>query len=184
MASKQYTANQFGMSNGDPGKRQERREARQAGRGGGGKSDDNVQVCTKETAKEGKCGAFAGGGPSTGNVQKSNYKKPSSSSRGGKNVVLKPGSFKAKRHSRSLAKVRENAPAMKNLTRKQKETQSQMGPPTPSYVTDKPKKPQPGVTAAARKAAERKANAPAPLPPAKKGLGKIFKRRQVQKITI
>ena len=85
LASRQYASNQFGMSNGDPGKRQARREARQSRRGGGG-SDDAVQVCTKETAKEGKCGAYAGGGPSTGNVQKAKNKKPTAG--GEKNKVL------------------------------------------------------------------------------------------------
>ena len=119
MASRQYTANQFGMSNGGP---------KRPKKNGGGKSDDSVEVCTAETAKEGKCGAFAGGGPSMGNVQKSNYKKPSSTSRGGKNVVLKPGSRKAERHARSLAKVRENAPAMKNMTKKQKQSANEMRP--------------------------------------------------------
>jgi hypothetical protein len=141
MASRQYTANMFGMSNGDPGKRQarqERRDARQATRGGS-KSNDNVEVCTAKTAKEGKCGAYAGGGPSTGTVQKAKNTKPSSG--GEKNVVLKEGSRKLARHQRNLAKVREKAPA-RPMTRKEKEKASVMGPPTPSYVTDKKTKPK------------------------------------------
>ena len=173
MASKQYTANQFGMTDGP----------KRPKKNGGGKSDDNVQVCTKESAKKGGCGAYAGGGPSRGNVQKSNYKKPSSTSPGGKRVVLQKGSRKEARWQRSLAKVRENAPAMKNMTRAQKEEQNKMGPPTPSYVTDKPKKQQPGATAAARKAAERKANAPAPLQPVKKGIFGKPKQRKTTKFT-
>ena len=181
MASKQYTANQFGKSSGDPGKRQarqDRRDARQASRSG--KSDDNVQVCTKESAKKGKCGAYAGGGPSTGTVQKAKNTKPSSG--GEKNKVLKPGTWAYKRHQKSMDKVRKNAPAMKNLTKKQKEAQSQMGPPTPSYVTEKPKK-QTGVTAAARKAQERKQNASAPLQPVKKNIFGKPKQRKTTKFT-
>jgi hypothetical protein len=141
MASRQYAMNQFGMTDGDPGRRQarqERRDARQATRGGS-KSDDNVEVCTAKTAKKGKCGAYAGGGPSTGTVQKAKNTKPSSG--GEKNKVLKPGTWAYKRHQKDINKVSKNAPAMKNLTKKQKEAQNFVGPPTPSYVTQKKSKP-------------------------------------------
>jgi len=139
MASKQYTANMFGKSSGDPGKRQarqDRRDARQASRSG--KSDDNVEVCTAKTAKEGKCGAYAGGGPSTGTVQKAKNTKPSSG--GEKNVVLTKK--QADKRANKFEKARQKAPAMKNLTKKQKEAQNFVGPPTPSYVTDKKTKPK------------------------------------------
>lgn len=128
LASLQYAANQFGMSNGDPGKRQARREARQARRGGGG-SDDAVQVCTKETAKEGKCGAYLGGGESKGNVQRTKSKKPAG---GEKNKVLNPR--QAARRARKFEKMRANAPA-RPMTAKEKK--NLVGPPAPDYITKK-----------------------------------------------
>ena len=132
MASRQYAANQFGVSNGEPSKRQERREARQATRGGG-KSGDAVEVCTAKTAKEGKCSAYGGGGPSTGTVQKAKNTKPSAG--GEKNKVM--SKKEAASWGKEIGKVKQNAPAMKNLTKKQKEAQNFVGPPTPSYVKKK-----------------------------------------------
>ncbi len=169
MASRQYTANMFGKSSGDPGKRQarqERRDARQATRGGS-KSNDNVEVCTAKTAKEGKCGAYAGGGPSTGTVQKAKNTKPSSG--GEKNVVLKEGSRKLARHQRNLAKVRAKAPA-RPMTRKEKEKANEMRPSRQDYNDNN----VPRVSSAR----------PAPKPAKKGVLGKIFKTRKTQKITI
>lgn len=138
LASRQYAANTFGANNGDPGKRQARREARQSRRGGGG-SDDAVQVCTKETAKEGKCGAYAGGGPSTGNVQKAKNTKPTAG--GEKNKVLNPR--QAARRKEKFEKARANAPA-RPMTAKEK--RNFVGPPTPDYVTKQASKPAPKKT--------------------------------------
>jgi len=74
-ASKQYAANQMGMSG-----------PKRPKKNGGSKSGDNVEVCTAKTAKEGKCGAYAGGGPSRGSGK---YTMKTSSSAGGeKNKVL------------------------------------------------------------------------------------------------
>lgn len=114
MASRQYAANQFGMSNGDPKKKN-----------GGGKSNDNVEVCTEKTAKEGKCGAYAGGGPSR-STGKSVAVKTSSSSEGEANKVL--SKKQADKQAVKFEKARAKAPAMKNMTKKQKQAQSEMRP--------------------------------------------------------
>ena len=176
LASQQYAANQMG----DPVRRearQERREARQATRGNG-KSNDAVEVCTAKTAKEGKCGAYAGGGPSTGTVKEAKNTQPTSG--GEKNKVLRPGTLAYKIHKNKMDKVRNNAAPMMNKTRKQKEVESQMGPPAP----EKEKAPkQPAVTAASRKAAERKANAPEAKPLVKRGLFGRVKQRKTTKFT-
>jgi hypothetical protein len=97
MASRQYAANQFGMSNGDPKKKN-----------GGGKSNDNVEVCTEKTAKEGKCGAYAGGGPSR-STGKSIAVKTSSGSKGEKNKVM--SKKQADKRADQFAKNRAKAAA-------------------------------------------------------------------------
>jgi hypothetical protein len=129
MASRQYASNQFGVRNGDPKPKR-------------GKKKDNgdaVQVCTKETAKEGKCGAYAGGGQSTGNVQKAKNTKPTSG--GEKNKVLNPR--QAERRARKFEKARANAPA-RPMTAADK--RKFVGPPTPDYVTKQASKPAPKAT--------------------------------------
>jgi len=123
MASRQYTANQFGMSSGP--KRP--------------KKNKNKDQGQDMSCSEHGCAAFdsGGGGSNAGSKGYVSKTSSSTSSRGGKNVVLKPGSFKAKRHARKLAKVRENAPAMNNLTRKQKEDQNEMRPSRQDFTAPK-----------------------------------------------
>lgn len=111
LASQQYTMNQFGI--GDPGKRQARREARQAKRNGGKDNGDAVQVCTKETAKEGKCGAYNGGGPSLGKVQKANKPKVA---KGEKPKVL--SKRQAEKRATQFEKNRQNAAARQKANSK------------------------------------------------------------------
>jgi hypothetical protein len=110
-ASRLYAMNQMGM-NGDPGKRQARREARQAKRNGGG-SEEAVKVCTKETAKKGECGAYNGGGPSRGNVQKA--RKPNLP-KGEKPKVL--SKRQAERRANQFEKNRQNAAARQKANSK------------------------------------------------------------------
>ena len=181
-ASSQYASNQFGMSNGDPGKRearQGRRDARQSTRGGGGKDQEVSMNCSKDG-----CATFnTGGGKSNVGRETNRQNKGGAKGLSGRpqlargRVLNERQANKARKESE---KIRASAPA-RPMTRMEKEKASEMGPPAPAK--EKTVK-QPAVTAASRKAAERKANAPAPKPVVKKGLGNIFKRRQVQKITI
>jgi hypothetical protein len=105
MASRQYMANQFGMSDGP----------KRPKKNGGGKSDDNVEVCTKETAKKGGCGAYAGGGPSR-STGKSVAMKTSSGSKGEKNKVL--SKKQADKRAEQFAKNRAKAAQPKKMKAK------------------------------------------------------------------
>ena len=126
MASKQYTANMFGMSNGGP-KRPKK-----------GKDQGQDMSCSEHG-----CAAYdsGGGGSDVGKVSyKGGGASGGSATTGEKNKVLTKK--QADKRANKFEKARQKAPAMKNLTKKQKEAQNFVGPPTPSYVTDKKTKPK------------------------------------------
>lgn len=114
MASRQYMANQFGMSNGGP-KRPKK------GKGG----DQEVSMsCSKDG-----CSAYDSGGGGS-NVGTASYKGGGSSggsaTTGEKNVVL--SKRQAEKRAVKFEKARAKAPAMKNMTKKQKQSASEMRP--------------------------------------------------------
>jgi hypothetical protein len=147
MASRQYTANMFGMSNGDPKK----------GKKGGKESAETV-TCTRDSSGGGHaCGEERGEVRAGGSVKQG---KTSSSTGGEKNVVLTKK--QADKRANKFEKARAKAPAMKNLTKKQKEAQSEMRPSRQDMAAPK---------ASAK---------PAP----KKGLFGRIKQRKTQRITI
>lgn len=114
MASRQYAMNNFGMSNGGP-KRPKK-----------GKSGD--QEVSMNCSKDG-CSAYDSGGGGS-NVGTASYKGGSSSggsaTTGEKNVVL--SKRQAERRAVKFEKARAKAPAMRNMTKKQKEAASEMRP--------------------------------------------------------
>ena len=128
MASRQYAANQMG---GPLPKLGQKLKGLFKGKGG---SKDHPGAVHEECSKDG-CNAYATGGGASDVGSRSYTVKTSSSTGGEKNKVMtKKGA--AKWGSR-IGKVKQNAPAMKNLTKKQKEAQNFVGPPTPSYVKKK-----------------------------------------------
>jgi hypothetical protein len=111
MASRQYMANQFGMSNGGP-KRPKK-----------GKSGE--QEVSMNCSKDG-CSAYDSGGGGSDVGSKSYTVKTSSSTGGEKNKVLNKRQMA--RREDQFAKARAKAPAMKNMTKKQKEAANEMRP--------------------------------------------------------
>lgn len=108
MASRQYAMNQFGMTNGDPKKKKKDQE-------GEGMS-----------CSEHGCSAYnAGGGKSNTGSSKYNV-KTSSGSKGESNKVL--SKKQAEKRTVKFEKARAKAPAMKNMTKKQKQSQNEMRP--------------------------------------------------------
>lgn len=174
LASSQYAANTYGMSSDGP-------KPKRGRRGGGGKDQEVSMSCSKDG-----CATFnTGGGKSNVGRETNRQNKGGAKGLSGRPQLARGrvlNERQANKARKEKEKIRAAAPA-RAMTRKEKEKASVMGPPTPSYVSEKPKS-EPKVTAASRKAAERKANAPAPLQPAKKGLSKVFNRRKTQKITI
>lgn len=125
MASRQYLMNQFGIRNGGP-KRPKK-----------GKDQGQDMSCSEHG-----CAAYdsGGGGSNTGTVSYKGGGSSGGSSTGGeRNKVLTKK--QAEKRDTKFEKARAKAPAMKNLTKKQKEAQNFVGPPTPSYVTQKKSKP-------------------------------------------
>lgn len=104
MASRQYAANQFGMSDRGP-----KRPKKSKGGEGEGMS------CSKEG-----CGAYNSGSGRSGVGQKTNRQNKggakglSMKAKYSKNVI-KPGSLKAKRHHKKMEKVKSN----KTVTREE-----------------------------------------------------------------
>jgi len=89
------------------------------------KKDDEV-TCGRDDAKP--CGEGRGEVRAGGDVKEG---KTSSATTDKKNEVLDPK--EAKKWGKKIGQVKENAPAMKNLTKKQREELEKMGPPKPSY---------------------------------------------------
>jgi hypothetical protein len=108
MASRQYTANQFGMSSGP--KRPK-------------KNKDQGQDMS---CSEHGCSAYDSGGGGSDVGSKSYTVKTSSSTSGEKNKVM--SKRQADRRAVKFEKARAKAPAMKNMTKKQKEAASEMRP--------------------------------------------------------
>jgi hypothetical protein len=112
MASRQYAANNFGMSNVGP-KRPK-------------KNKDQGQDMS---CSEHGCAAYDSGGGGS-NVGTASYKGGSSSggsaTTGEKNVVLTKR--QAEKRAVKFEKARAKAPAMKNMTKKQKQSASEMRP--------------------------------------------------------
>jgi hypothetical protein len=111
MASRQYAANQFGMSNGGP-KRPK-------------KNKSGEQEVSMSCSKDG-CSAYDSGGGGSDVGSKSYTVKTSSSTSGEKNKVM--SKRQADRRAVKFEKARAKAPAMKNMTKKQKEAASEMRP--------------------------------------------------------
>lgn len=112
MASRQYAANQFGMSNGGP-KRPKK-----------GKDQGQDMSCSEHG-----CAAYdsGGGGSGVGTVSyKGGSASGGSATTGEKNKVLTKR--QAEKRAVKFEKARAKAPAMKNMTKKQKQAQSEMRP--------------------------------------------------------
>ncbi len=112
MASRQYAANQFGMSNGGP-KRPKK-----------GKDQGQDMSCSEHG-----CAAYdsGGGGSGVGTVSyKGGGASGGSATTGEKNKVLTKK--QAEKRAVKFEKARAKAPAMKNMTKKQKQAQSEMRP--------------------------------------------------------
>ena len=126
---------------------------------GKGGSKNHPGAVKMECSKTG-CSAYDSGGGGSNTGSRSYAVKSSSSTGGEKNVVLKKGSRAERKWQEKISKVKESAPA-RPMTRKEKEKASEMRPSRQDYNDN-------NVTKSAPKMA-------------KKGL---FRRRQVQKITV
>ena len=102
MASLQYAANQFGMSNSDP-------KPKRGRRGGGGKDQEVSMSCSKDGCATYNTGGRSRVGEKTNRQNKGGAKGLSTRAQYSKQV-LKPGSRKAKRWSKSIQKVKDNKP--------------------------------------------------------------------------
>jgi hypothetical protein len=147
-ASQQYAANQMGGPFPKLGQK-----IKQVFKGKGGSKDHPGAV--QESCSKTGCAAYNSGGGGSDAGSRSYSVKTSSSTGGEKNVVLTKK--QALKRADKFERNRQKAPAMKNMTKKQKEAQSEMRPSRQDY----------------EKAI--------PAPSKKRGL---FKRKTVQKITI
>lgn len=125
----------------------------------GDKPKNHRGAVKMECSKTG-CSAFNAGGGRSNTGSKSYTVKTSSGTSGAKNEVLKKGSRAEKKWQKKIGEVKANAPA-RPMTRKEKEKANEMRPSRQDYNDNNVPKSAPKM--------------------AKKGL---FRRRQVQKITV
>lgn len=117
MASRQYAANQFGMSSGP--KRPK-------------KNKDQGQDMS---CSEHGCAAFDSGGGGSDAGSKGYVSKTSSSTSGERNKVL--SKRQAERRAVKFEKARAKAPAMKTMTKKQRDSASEMRPSRQDFTAPK-----------------------------------------------
>jgi len=120
-SSKDYMDNMFGASYVSQFlKRKKEKEAKE-------KASKEEVDCGRDDAKP--CGEGRGEVRAGGDVKEG---KTSSATTGEKNEVM---SLKQKeKRAKEFEENRKKAPAMKNLTKKQKEEMERMGPPKPNYM--------------------------------------------------
>lgn len=128
MASRQYASNQMGGPLPKLGQK-----IKQIFKGKGGSK--NHPGAVHEECSEHGCNAYATGGGGSDAGSKSYTVKTSSSTGGEKNKVLNKRQMA--RRDDQFAKARAKAPAMKNMTKKQKEAANEMRPSRQDFTAPK-----------------------------------------------